>query len=224
MIVEHRTLTIRLNDTVFARLIDRAREQGRTPTRYAQELFDAAWAARCGKGTGDAALERAVRETPAPATGPDPRDAKIAALEAERDALQRSLAAAGQTIDAWKAEAAEWDRERAAVAEKGADLNRQIEIINASLSDSEAEVVRLREQLAKPVEPVVVAQPEPAPEPEPQSKPTPAPQPTQARELAGCTVRMIKALRATGMTPAEIARETDTSILDVRLVLDRKAS
>lgn len=218
MTVEHRTLTIRLNDTVFAKLIDRAREQGRTPTRYAQELFDAAWAARCGKDTGDAELERAVRQTPAPATGPDPRDARIATLEVERDALQLKLATAGKTIDGWE--------------KKATEFNGRIDGLTASLADAEAEIAKLREQLAKPVEPVAVAQPEPAPEPEPQpapepepqSKPAPAPQLTRAPELAGCTIRMIRALRATGMTPGEIARETDTSILDVRRVLERKAS
>jgi hypothetical protein len=75
---ETRGLTIHVSDRVFAGLVDRARVAGYTPALYAKLLFEAAYAARCGKGEGDPLLEACVAKSldrrpvaaPAPAVRP----------------------------------------------------------------------------------------------------------------------------------------------------------
>lgn len=60
---ETRSLTIHVSDRVFAGLVERARVAGYTPALYAKLLFEAAYAARCGKGEGDPALEACVAKS-----------------------------------------------------------------------------------------------------------------------------------------------------------------
>jgi len=54
-----RPVTIIVSELVYARLEVMARKAGRSTSAYAAELFQAAYAARCGP-TGDAALDAAV--------------------------------------------------------------------------------------------------------------------------------------------------------------------
>jgi hypothetical protein len=76
---ETRTITIHVSETVYAKLITKARTESKTPALYAKLLFEAAWAARCGKAEGDPILVDCVdkslrRGTPAepPARAPKP--------------------------------------------------------------------------------------------------------------------------------------------------------
>ena len=55
-----RAITIAVNDVVYGRLVEKARAGNRTPNRFAQELFDAAWSARCAP-TGEQLLECVMR-------------------------------------------------------------------------------------------------------------------------------------------------------------------
>ncbi len=68
---ETRTIAIVVSETVFERLVQKARAGGYTPSLYARLLFEAAWAARCGKATDDpvlaACVEAALGGTAAPA-------------------------------------------------------------------------------------------------------------------------------------------------------------
>ncbi len=60
---EARAITIHVSETVYARLIAKAREAGKTPALYAKLLFEAAWAARCGKAEGDPILVDCVAKS-----------------------------------------------------------------------------------------------------------------------------------------------------------------
>lgn len=66
---ETRAITIHVSDRVFAGLIDHGRRVGYTPTLYAQLLFEAAYAARVGKGEDDplrvACVEQGLARKPA---------------------------------------------------------------------------------------------------------------------------------------------------------------
>lgn len=73
--METRTITVAMTDRAYAALIAKARQHGMTPTRYGQCLFEAAWAARCGKAEDDAILVACVdkslaRRSPAAASAP----------------------------------------------------------------------------------------------------------------------------------------------------------
>lgn len=59
---ETRAVTINMSERVFAGLIDHGRKAGYTPTLYAQLLFEAAWAARVGKGEDDPLLVACVEK------------------------------------------------------------------------------------------------------------------------------------------------------------------
>lgn len=59
---ETRAVTIHLSERAFAGLIDHGRRAGYTPTLYAQLLFEAAWAARVGKGEDDPLLVACVEK------------------------------------------------------------------------------------------------------------------------------------------------------------------
>lgn len=72
---ENRAVTIHLSDAVYAGLIAHGRKAGYTPTLYAKLLFEAAYAARCGKGETDALLANCVakslsRTPPPPVAAP----------------------------------------------------------------------------------------------------------------------------------------------------------
>ncbi len=76
---ETRALTIHVSETVYATLITKARTESKTPALYAKLLFEAAWAARCGKAEGDPILvdcvDKSLRRRPAaeaPARAPKP--------------------------------------------------------------------------------------------------------------------------------------------------------
>lgn len=75
---ETRAITIHVSDRVYAGLIERGRTAGYAPTLYAKLLFEAAFAARVGKGSDDPILQACVeaslaRRTPvAPAVAPAP--------------------------------------------------------------------------------------------------------------------------------------------------------
>ncbi len=74
---ETRCLTIHVSDRVFAGLVTQARGAGYTPALYAKLLFEAGYAARCGKGEGDPLLKACVAKSldrrPAAASAPAPR-------------------------------------------------------------------------------------------------------------------------------------------------------
>ena len=67
---ETRAVTIHVSERAFAGLIDHGRKAGYTPTFYAQLLFEAAWAARVGKGEDDpllvACVEKRLARKPSP--------------------------------------------------------------------------------------------------------------------------------------------------------------
>jgi len=57
---ETRAITIHVSDKVYAGLIERGRAAGYTPTLYAKLLFEAAYAARVGKGDADLVLRQCL--------------------------------------------------------------------------------------------------------------------------------------------------------------------
>lgn len=58
-----RSIIIAMTDKVFAALIAKARSMGMTPTLYGKLLFEAAWAARCGKAEDDPILIDCVAQS-----------------------------------------------------------------------------------------------------------------------------------------------------------------
>lgn len=59
-LAETRAVTIHVSDRVYAGLIERGRKAGYTPSLFAKLLFEAAYAARVGSGTGDPVLAACV--------------------------------------------------------------------------------------------------------------------------------------------------------------------
>lgn len=70
--VESCALTIHVSDLVFRVLVAQARAGGYTPSLYAKLLFEAGYAARCGKGAGDPILEACVARSLARRPGAPP--------------------------------------------------------------------------------------------------------------------------------------------------------
>ncbi len=80
---ETRTVTIHLSDPVYAGLVERGRKAGYTPTLYAKLLFEAAYAARVGKGESDPMLDACVGKSldRRPAAVPMPSTASAPIVE-----------------------------------------------------------------------------------------------------------------------------------------------
>lgn len=66
---DSRSITVTMSETVFTKLVEKARRAGMTPTLYGRFLFEAAWAARCGKAENDPILCDAVEKSFSRRTG-----------------------------------------------------------------------------------------------------------------------------------------------------------
>lgn len=190
-----RAITLAVNGTVYARLVDKAREGGRTPGRYAQELFDAAWSARCAP-TGDAALDAAVAAIGAGPASPAAGEAANEALKSELAELRRAARTQQGEIDRlYNASRAQAEAGAALEAEASV-LRETIAALEARLADRDAEVAALK-QAAEQL--LAMAPPQPDPEPAASPRADTAPSASQLK-----TMRLYRSL---GWTEAEIAVE-----------------
>lgn len=229
------TVSIALPAAMFAGLVELARKAGMPRDLYTSNLLIAAYSAKIGP-TGDTALEEAVR---APVRGN--RTEEVPASDMVRELIQER--------DRWRQTADDLQkvaREAAGLKERlnniEADRQTLREMLHArdvrqkqleqELSEEIAlrvgaidrlkEVERERDALrtsAKPPRATTIDQPLTGPEigfVPPEALP--------ARDvtagLADCTRRMIISLKACGLRPAEIARDTDTPLHVVKAVLD----
>jgi hypothetical protein len=81
---ETRAITIHVSDRVYAGLTDHGRKAGYTPNFYAKLLFEAGYAARCGKGEDDPLLAACVAKSVSRQTLPSRPIAPAIAAPASR--------------------------------------------------------------------------------------------------------------------------------------------
>lgn len=129
-----RVIEIRLVEAQFGKLVEMARKANRTPSSYAGDLFQAAYAART-QPTGDRALDAEVARMGAPEA---PGAAKLAELTTELERCRAELARADATI-AGMADEIEALSTRPAVSLDAATA--------IALDEAQAQVAALGEQL-----------------------------------------------------------------------------
>jgi site-specific DNA-cytosine methylase len=141
---EHRII-LTVDGRVIAHLTKMATAAGRNATRYAQELFEAAYAARCGFGQGDHALEAEVEKIDGrPAVAALPPAAAVErpaiAASAKRE-IERAIPAPSEDFGRLSRELATAKAEAAKVPE----LERQVRSLQAKLNQpvDAAEKVRI---------------------------------------------------------------------------------
>jgi hypothetical protein len=113
-----RIIELPVREAMFARLVELARKQGRTPAQYAFELFEAAYSARSAP-TGDRALDAAVaaidmrrdEDAEAMQAAIETDKATIARLQSELDELRTER-------DAWRDDATVNDEALQAIGEE----------------------------------------------------------------------------------------------------------
>lgn len=244
-------LTVSIPAPMFDGLGRMAQQRGWKRELLASELLAAAYTARV-QPVGDAALEAAVARIGEPGSGDAariaPLESKIAELRAELNnthasldqsrrhsaaqiakvsELQQLLWAAQEEIDGLKDAL---DAEKMKHAEIFSDLysaRQELEALKAAQKKLPTIAIMAEERVDPELQAALIAAAERLP-PTIQSgsifqhpyAPNP---PDPLAGLADCTRRMILALKASGQSPKEIARETDTPLAIVTAVLDQAA-
>lgn len=236
-----RGLELRISNAQFSKLIKMGREQGKTPQRVGQALFDEAYEAAC-LGKGKAAAEPAGDQQ----ENNELRGAYDAAVFALRDE-QRKNAQARLAIEEWqgKAEKAaderdEWKArhdlavEKLCQAEKDLDQARktiagkdQMLLDQAKeIREANATIEQLRQRIEEETGTLPTALIDQAAIDAASVRPGPIvfvsnPPPEPAIERLGpiVPVKAIKGMKAAGNTAAEIARDLGLDLATVRQVL-----
>lgn len=218
-----------------------ARKAGYPKELFAANLLMAAYTAKVGP-TGDDALDASVARIGEP--GND--DTRVAALEGKVAGLRAELNNVNASLDQSR-------RKTAAEIAKMSELQKLLHGANEEIDglkdalDAEkmkhaeifCELHAARQELealkaAEKKPPIVTITADPGLNSETKAALIAAakaahplitvrPEPEALAGLADCTRRMIIALKASGLTPKEIARETDTPVATVAAVLDQAA-
>lgn len=203
-------LTISIPAPMLDGLGRMARERGLKKELLASELLGAAYTARL-KPVGDAALEAAVAQIGEAGAGGAARvlelESKAANLRAELNNVNASLDASRRNSAAQIAKVGELQKLLWAAQE-------EIDGLKGALDAAQQELETLK--APAPLIPTVVTI-NAASDIDPETRDALA-------DLADCTRRMILALKASGLTPKEIARETDTPVATVQTVLAQHAA
>lgn len=197
---ETRTVNMVLPSDIYARLVERARKESLVPAICARRLFEA------GLAGGKAALGTAQAE-------------QIDRLTEQLVVARRDLARAESR------------------AENAGEAETEATRLRLTLPARDRRIVELEQLLAQARELLAAtpAAPEPAvvtvtaaPSISPETVPAPAPEPVVDPSLIGgeppvdlapVTIRTIRAMRAAGMTPQQIARQVDQPVAAVRRVI-----
>lgn len=235
------TVSITLPAAVFSGLVDLARKAGQPRDIYTANLLIAAYSAKRGP-TGDSALEESVR---APMNAARVEQV-VVSMEADMAPLMREL-------ERWKKVAEEFrlrGEQADHIQEQLNNLRAEKEQLRQSLKAVQAQRDQFEQELAEEIALRVgaidrmkkaelerdellassgpkktVRSDQPLTGTEIGFVP---PEALPAREitagLADCTRRMIISLKACGLKPGEIARDTDTPLHVVKAVLDQQAT
>jgi hypothetical protein len=206
---ERRVIQIKLRERQYGALVEQARKRGRTPTQWADELFQAAWTARQGP-TGDQALDAAVARIGGPTLALADADARESALRAGQAAIAElsgrlnGAEEARRAVEAARTSLAEELRRCRLVCAQQAETHEA----ESAAWRAKAEALEARiAQAAAVVEP-------PAAEP-PQAEPPQAERGGSPKPLSKADARRIRTWSAFGMTDAAIAAALNCTEADV---------
>lgn len=215
-----RIIELPVREAMFARLVELARKQGRTPAQYAYELFEAAYSARCAP-TGDAALDDAVasigqnRPDEELARELDIVSAWLSDQKTENRQLRAKLAEARDERNSWRDDATANDDALQAIGEEfGIHAGEhRIDGVRRILGEMRDELAALKsEDAIRARHPLVTATPA-RPIPPPTTRLHINAAPDRSAELQGALVAAAKAAREGMIAALPIEIEPDAATI-----------